>query len=193
MCDIAAAVMGSLSIVGNMAAYQGQKEQANAQNAYMAERQAEDAKAIQAGYEKTLQQASNRYTQERAAVASQIQQVTGESRKAVAMSKLNAGERGVEGLSIDAVFNDFERTELEFVDASLQNLKFKEQAIADQVETARLQALSNLNNLTYMENPGPDFTAAVFGTATSALNSYYSFQGTQKTTPTTPTNYVELT
>tara|TARA_R100001443_G_scaffold81896_1_gene88929 strand:+ start:523 stop:1086 length:564 start_codon:yes stop_codon:yes gene_type:complete len=184
MCDIAAGVMGTLGILGNMSAYAGQKEQAEAQNYYMAERQAREAEAIKAGYNMTLRQASDRYTQERAAVASQVQQVAGESRKAVAMSQMMAAERGVQGASIDAVFNDFERTEMEFVDAALQNLEFKEQAIADQVESARLNALNNLNNTGYMPVPGPDFMSAVLGAGTSALNAYYMFQGTQQSKPT---------
>lgn len=179
-------VMGGLGIAQNLLGYAGNRQQAAQQNAYMAARQARESKAIEAGYRMTLRQASERYSQERAAVASQIQQVSGESRKAVAMSEINAAERGVQGASIDAVFNDFERTELEFVDKVLQNLEFKEQAIADQIESARLGAQANISNLAYMPQQGPSFAATLLGMGTSALNAYAMFREPTAPTPKPP-------
>ena len=62
-------VMGGLGIAQGLLGYGGNRQQAAQQNAYMAARQASEAKAIEAGYRMTLRQASERYSQERAAVA----------------------------------------------------------------------------------------------------------------------------
>ena len=175
----AAANMALMTLVTTAVSYQGQKQQAQAQNAMMRRRQEQGTKLAEENFANQTGQAAARTMQEREAAADEIQKVASEGRKAAALASLSAGERGVAGRGIDQIYADFEAQELRYQTQVKRSLSFREQAIRDNLEQARRGAQSNIMNLQFMPRTGPNLLAGALQVAGSAYGAYnqYSFQG----------------
>lgn len=182
----AAANMALMTLATTAVSYQGQKRQAQAQNAMMRRRQEQGTKLAKENYENQIRQAFARTSQEREAAADEISKVASEGRKAAALAGLSAAERGVTGQSVDQIFNDFEAQELRYQTQVKRSLSYREQAIQDNLEQARRGMQSNIMNLQFMPRTGPNLLAGALQIAGSAYGTYqqYSFKGPNpRTTP----------
>ena len=175
----AAANMALMTLATTAVSYQGQKQQAQAQNAMMRRRQEQGTKLATENFANQTRQASARTIQEREAAADEIQKVASEGRKAAALASLSASERGVTGQGIEQIYADFEAQELRYQTQVRRSLSFREQAIRDNLEQARMGAQSNIMNLQFMPRTGPNLLAGALQVAGSAYGAYnqYSFQG----------------
>ena len=180
-----AAIVGVVTTGATMAA---QQQQANAQNKMMSRRQQQGEALAKKNYENQVQQSLSRTIQEREAAADEIAKVSSEGRKAASLAQLSAGERGVAGQGIDQIYNDFEAQELRYQTQVKRSLSFREEAIKNNLEAARMGAQSNIMNLQFMPRSGPNLLAGALQIGGAAFSAYQdaSFKGQDPNT--TPDN-----
>tara|TARA_Y100000114_G_scaffold117177_1_gene111541 strand:- start:1615 stop:2232 length:618 start_codon:yes stop_codon:yes gene_type:complete len=157
----------------------GQRQQAQAYNRMMAQRQQVGTELALENFANQARQASARERQEEEAAADEIGKVASEGRKAAALASLSAAERGVTGQGIDQIFNDFEAQELRYQTQVRRSLSFRQQAIRDNLEQARRGAQANIMNLQFMPRTGPNLLAGALQIAGQAYGTYnqFRFQG----------------
>ena len=188
MCVFTAAAMGTAAAataanvsLGMSAAttafgFLGQQQQADAQDSFNRQRQAVGTQRALANYANQTRQARERQIQEREAAANEINEVYREARKRVATAQAAGAEAGVAGGSLQALINDFHRQQLEFGTNVNRNLEFRENNIEDQLESVRLGAQANIENLQFMPAERPSFLGAALRIGSGALGAYGKFK-----------------
>ena len=187
MCVFTAAAMGtaaaataanvSLGMSAATTAYGflGQQQQADAQDSFNRQRQAVGTQRALANYANQTRQARERQLQEREAAANEINEVYREARKRVATAQAAGAEAGVAGGSLQALINDFHRQQLEFGTNVNRNLEFRENNIEDQLESVRLGAQANIENLQFMPAARPSFLGAALRIGSAGLGAYNQY------------------
>ena len=156
MCDPVTA----MTVASTAVSYQGQRQQAKAQDAM--NRQGQElgtARALE-NYGLQTGQAYKRMQQDRQAAAEEISQVSRQSRRAQATGAVAAGEAGVAGKSVQAMLDDFERQELFYTTNVRSNLDWKEDNVADQLEAIRIGTQGRIEQLQFMPAQRPSFLGA---------------------------------
>ena len=154
----------------------GQSQQASAQNAMMEQRQRLGTASALANYANQTRQARDRQIQQREAAAQQINEVYRESRKRISTARVAGAEGGVSGSSLQALINDFHRQNLEFGTDTRRNLQFAEANIEDQLESARIGAQANIQNLQFMPAERPSFLGAALRIGGAGLGAYTQYR-----------------
>lgn len=149
-----------LSVAGTAVGFIGQQQQARAQDAMNRQRQELGTQRALENYKLQTTQAYRRLSQEREAAANEISQVARQSRRAQAVGVVSAGEAGVQGKSVEAMLDDFERQELFYQTKVRRELEFKEANIADQLEAIRIGTQGRIENLQFMPAQRPSFLGA---------------------------------
>lgn len=175
----AAANMALVSLATTAATMRQQEIQVKAQNKMMTQREEEGTKLAKANYDNQVAQATQRTLQEREAAADEISKVTREARKATALASMSAAQRGVMGQGVDQLYADFEAQEMRYHTQVQRSLGFREQAIQDNLESARRGYQSNIMNLQFMPRTGPNILAGALQVGGAAYGTYnqYSFKG----------------
>ena len=157
------------------ASFYGQQQQADAQDAFNRQRQQTGTSRALANYANQTRQARERQIQEREAAANEINEVYREARKRVATAQAAGAEAGVAGGSLQALINDFHRQQLEFGTNVNRNLEFRENNIEDQLESVRLGAQANIENLQFMPAARPSFLGAALRIGSAGLGAYNQY------------------
>ena len=172
MANIGLAVSAATTAVS----FYGQAQQASAQNAMMEQRQRLGTESALANFANQTRQARDRQIQQREAAAQQINEVYRESRKRISTAQVAGAEGGVAGASLQALINDFHRQNLEFGTDTRRNLQFAEANIEDQLESARIGAQANIQNLQFMPAARPSFLGAALRIGGAGLGAYQQYQ-----------------
>ena len=177
MCDPASMAIASFAVTGasTAASFYGQQQQADAQDAFNRQRQQTGTSRALANYANQTRQARERQIQEREAAANEINEVYREARKRVATAQVAADDSGVQGGSLQALINDFNRQQLEFGTNVNRNLEFRENNIEDQLESVRLGAQANIENLQFMPAARPSFLGAALRIGSAGLGAYNQY------------------
>ena len=177
MCDPASMAIASFAVSGasTAASFYGQQQQAESQDAFNRQRQALGTQRALANYTNQSRQARERQLQEREAAANEINAVYRESRKRIATAQVAGSEAGVAGGSLQALLNDFHRQHLEFGTNVHRNLEFREDNIEDQLESVRLGAQANIENLQFMPAARPSFLGAALRIGSAGLGAYNQY------------------
>ena len=168
----AAANAAVVSLVTTGVTMAAQQQQASAQNQMMADRQRQGTALAQQNYASQQIAAVARTAQEREAAANEIARIESDARKATALAQLSAIERGVAGRSVDQIYSDFTAQELRYQTNVRKNLSFREQAIQDNLNQARMGMASNIANLQFMPRSGPNLLAGALQIGGAAFNAY---------------------
>lgn len=182
----AAANAAVVSLVTTGVTMAAQQQQASAQNRMMAERQRQGTALARENYAAQQIAAVQRTAQEREAAANEIGKIESDARKATALAQLSAIERGVAGQSVDQIYSDFTAQELRYQTNVRKNLSFREQAIQDNLNQARMGMASNIANLQFMPRSGPNLLAGALQIGGAAFNAYQNasfFGPNPRTTP----------
>mgnify|MGYP003134162114 CR=1 FL=1 len=156
MCSPTVALMAASTAVS----YQGQRQQAKAQDAMNRQRQKLGTARALENFGLQTSQAYKRLQQDRQAAAEEISQVSRQSRRAQATGAVAAGEAGVTGKSVQAMLDDFERQELFYTTNVRSNLDWKEDNVADQLEAIRIGTQGRIEDLQFMPAQRPSFLGA---------------------------------
>ena len=173
MCDPATAMM----VAGTAVQYQGQRQQAKAQDAMNRQRQELGTARALENFGLQTGQAYKRMQQDRQAAAEEISQVSRQSRRAQATGAVAAGEAGVAGKSVQAMLDDFERQELFYTTNVRSNLDWKEDNVADQLEAIRIGTQGRIEQLQFMPAQRPSFLGAALRIGGSIANYYADLPG----------------
>tara|TARA_R100001594_G_scaffold142403_1_gene189272 strand:- start:341 stop:1063 length:723 start_codon:yes stop_codon:yes gene_type:complete len=175
-----AALMANIGLAVSAATtamtFYGQSQQASAQNAMMEQRQRLGTERALANYANQTRQARAQQLQQREAASQQINEVYRESRKRIATAQVSGAEGGVAGSSLQALVNDFHRQHLEFGTDTRRNLQFAESNIEDQLESARIGAQANIENLQFMPAERPSFLGAALRIGGAGLGAWQQYQ-----------------
>lgn len=182
---IATGITAVASIGSGITTYIGQASaaaaQQQAQNRMAQARYQQMVQARQLAEQSQQQESAQlniRRQQEEVATANQIQNNQIQARQARARARVSAGESGVSGLSIEALYNDFYTQQALNDDAALQNLQFRQQQLDVEQEGIRTRLTGQLNQLTpTVSQPiqGPSLLATglnAVGDVSSAYNQY---------------------
>lgn len=160
--------MTALTIAKGVAGFmQSSSDAADQQALYNANRQ----RAIQARNLK-IQSLNERLIQENEAIASQKFQLAVAALKQREKLVVAAGEAGVSGNSVDALYNDFVAQEERGKTVLSQNAEAMERQMALQRRGADAEAESRINSI--RQGQQPSFMSAALSTTASATASYYS-------------------
>ena len=167
MCDPLTAVSIGLGALQANHSYQGQKQQAKAQE----QMQRNASIAEQQRYLSEVSASRLRERQEKVAAAQRIQQSTTKAREARATARVSAGEAGVAGLSVDALINDLTRKEGEFNFSIQQQLQFSDQNRALGFEDSANRSRMNLLSIN-KPIAQPDLFGSLLSGAQTGMSAY---------------------
>lgn len=160
--------MTALSIGQSVVGFFEAKKQADQQQAYY---NANRQRAAQARDLK-IQSLNQRLIQENEAIASQKMQLEIQELKKKGALTVAAGEAGVSGSSVDALYNDFTAQALRGKTVLSQQADAIEKQITLEKRGADAQAQNRINSVRQGEQPS--FLAHAVGGAAKAGGSYYS-------------------
>ena len=174
MCDPASMAIASFTMAAAStgAGYMGQQQQAESQDAFNRQRQAVGTQRSLENYFNQTRQVRSRQIQEREAAANEINEVYREARKRISTALVAGAESGVAGGSLQDLLNNFQRQQLEFGTNVRRNLEFREDNIEDQLESVRLGAQANIENLQFMPSARPSFLGAALRIGAAGLSAY---------------------
>ena len=177
MCEpMTIAVAGlALSAASTAASMEAQQQQAESQDAFNRQRQAVGTQRSLENYLNQTRQARSRQIQEREAAANEINEVYREARKRISTAQVAGAESGVAGGSLQDLLNNFQRQQLEFGTDVRRNLEFREDNIEDQLESVRIGAQANIENLQFMPSARPSFLGAALRIGSSGLGAYNQY------------------
>lgn len=171
MCDVASLGLGiqGVGVVGN----------------YIAERQTEavyskyQAQQTQATLQNYIQQTraiNNRYAEEQEATSGQKQQIYIQNLQSKATAQASAASAGVEGSTINTLFQGYDRATSVSNYTAARNLQMKGFQYSDELEGLKAQAISAINlQQPYTGNPASTLLGGLGG-----LLSSYSSMGFKK-------------
>ena len=177
---VTAATASQLATIGTLTALQGatalgqaqlsietQKAQAKVQR--QRQKQLEDAERVRFQREMTANRLAEQ--QNNVIAAKELQAITKKAETARALAQVSAGEAGVTGVSVDALFNQIEQQQAEAVFALEQQQQFNDTARALGLEEAQSKSAGNL---AYINKPiaQPDILSTAFNLAGQGLAIY---------------------
>lgn len=169
MCNIGAIGLGiqGAGVVGN----------------YIAEKQAEvqyskyqtlQTQATLHNYIQQTKAMNNRYAEEQEAAALQNQQVYIQNLQSKATAEASAASSGVEGSTIDTLFQGYDRATAVSNYVAARNLQIKGLQYSDELEGLKAQAISAINlQQPYTGNPVSTLIGGLGGMLTSYSNMQY--------------------
>lgn len=140
MCNIGAVGLG-IQGAGMVANYSADEKAKSAYESY----QAATTAAALANYSQQSNALNNRYSEEQEATAVQQQQIMLANMRAKATAQASAAGSGVEGSTIDELFNGYDRATAVNDFTSARNLSMKKLQYNDELEGLRVNALSTIN------------------------------------------------
>tara|TARA_R110002153_G_C13328494_1_gene497667 strand:- start:5836 stop:6384 length:549 start_codon:yes stop_codon:yes gene_type:complete len=159
--------MTAITVAQGIQGFLNERKEAQAQQAfYNANRQ----RAVQARDLK-IQSLNERLIQEGEAIAAKKMQLSIEALKRQEAVVVTAGEAGVTGSSVDALYNDFVAQRLRGDDTLTQNANAIERQIALERRGANAEAENRINSV--RQGQQPSFLAHAASTAGSATATYY--------------------
>jgi hypothetical protein len=165
----------AMSVASTAAAFYGQQQQAKAQDAFNRQRQQLGTQRALANYANQTRQARERQIQQREAAANEINEVNREARKRIATAHVAGSDAGIAGGSLETLMNDFHRQQLEFGTNVRRNMQFSDSNIEDQLESVRLGAQGNIENLQFMPAARPSFLGAGLRIGSAVLGAYNQY------------------
>lgn len=132
-----------------------------------------------------------RSRQEREASAQEITHVSREADLARSAGTVAALESGVAGASVEAIIEDFDRQEAEFVNATQRNTRFRDEQFERDSLSIQTQRTGRIESARRAEVPRPNFLNSLLQIGSSAFSagvSVYGAQGGFQPSPA-PTSY----
>ncbi len=167
MCDPVSALMGistAISVGGQLIQHAEQEEAAKKNEASARQSAANSIGLL------TLRQ-----QQERRAGAQTIYQMGLEAERAQAMNRVQAGESGVSGISVDLLTDDIERQRLMAEAGTRSNLKDTEDQLQQEKKVVKTNAQAQINSV---PKPNPWATGLrIGGTVAEGAGSYMRIRG----------------
>jgi hypothetical protein len=165
MCDIAMTGLG-IQVGSSLLGALGTKQEAKAYADY----QRKSAQAALDNYIYQSRALNNRYSEEEQASALEQQEIAIKNMKAKATAEASAASMGVQGGSLDNLFDEYERATAVSNYVAAKNLHWKGLQKADDLESMRIQALNSIN--LQQQYNGGSFGASLLAGIGQALTGY---------------------
>lgn len=174
MCEPTTLALAGLGIsaVSTGVSFVGQQQAANAQQDYNDYLEEQTRLNAEAAYNDTVRQENAALVETRAAQSQELQEAGIEAAKARATARVAAGEAGVAGLSVDALINDFYRSEARYRDAVRQQGEFDTRARDERLRAADSQRQSRINSARRPDPQRPSFLGAALRIGGDALGTF---------------------
>lgn len=173
MCLPTAAAIGlAIGAASQVTSYVGQASQADALSSYQDQNYQLNRTAALQSQNRSYIAAVQRRMQEREAAAQEIQSITQETRTAASIARAQTADRGVTGLSVSDLFDQFERDRLTYVGDVRRNDQFREQEFRDQLLGLQNQTQSRIESALPRPIQRPNPLNLLFGLGSVGLNTY---------------------
>jgi hypothetical protein len=149
-------------------------QQANAQAQYAKQVQ----KSATKDYLNRTAAENTRLLQENEAAAQQVQQAQTKALQQRATARVASGEAGVAGISVDALINDFSRTEGLYREAVMRNLDFEQLASRDRMKAYKAEAEGRIASVPPVEKP--NYLGILATGAAQGVGDYLSFRAAMR-------------
>lgn len=185
MCEpisIAAATL-AISAAATSYGYVQQSEQADAQNEAIEDNYERTRQEAVAAFERDTTDIARRQVQEQDAAAQQREQFTREYDAVRAQTVTSAGERGIAGLSLDALLGDLAGQQATRLRTTNDNLNMTLQQLQREKESAGFAAQSRVNSVNRTPVAGPSLVGlglTIAGQAVNAAGQYQTARTQQK-------------
>ena len=178
MCDPVSIAAASLAVatIGTAATVVGQQQQASAQHKYQKAAVEQGDKIAHQDFINRISSTQTRLTQEEEAASQKIGMNNVEAAKAISTSRVAAGEAGVQGNSVDALFADFHAQQANFNQSINNNVAGGRGQYRNDVLGIQSQGENALASLRFAPVSGPNYLAAGANLAAAGLNTYDRYQ-----------------
>ena len=120
-------IMQAISVAQTVAGFVGQQQQAAAMAEYQQQMYDQNKEIADESAKNQYQGLSTRTYQEREAMALDIRNASRAAHEAMGTARVSSGEAGVSGISTEALLQDFERRQYEYVYGRERSQQFREQ------------------------------------------------------------------
>jgi hypothetical protein len=188
MCDVAGLILGGLSVAGSVASARAQNKAAEEQAEYQNRLYSETGDAALQNYAIQIDAIQDRLGQETAAASQQATLQSSAIQSQQATARVAAGERGVEGNSVELLLQDFTRLEAQTNLDFQTNLQWMADQAGDEMQALQADGQNQINAVTPRPVSGADPLATGIGVIGSLLSITDSALQRQQQGPYNPNN-----
>ena len=167
--------------------YAQQSSQASATEKYQRQAHALNTEIAEANALQQYAAFNRRRIQEREAAGQEIAQMGSEARRAQSFTTVAAAAGGISGGSVAALYDDFERQELDYQESVLRSEEFAELQLRDDQRAVQSNTRSRIAQTMPRPVPRPSLVNLGLSIAGSTLGSFNRYS-----TPNPDTGYREL-